>query len=147
MPEKPYKHWARLQLTHTFPSKIFSVLSTSQPGIPCVLSGINGFHIGQDQLQDQPHLFQSVDHHKESSALSLCLQVGKKMLTYFAEVGLVESWQSWELSDMSTLGKVDSSQLLVSKCKFFYWTWVICDFIRTYKKEKIDCLNLSFHAR
>jgi len=61
---------------------------------------IAGFHIGQDQPQAQPHLFQSVDHRKESSTLSLCPQVGKKMLlTYFVEVTLVKFWQSWELSD------------------------------------------------
>lgn len=59
--------------------------------------GINGFQIGQDELQAQPHLFQSVDHHKESSALSLHPQARKKMLTYFVDIVLAKSWQSWKL--------------------------------------------------
>lgn len=100
---------------------------------------INGFHIGQDQLQVQLHLFQSIAHHKENSALSLSPQVAKIFLWSLGNSGSHQTCGYPKESGIGTffIFKMQIS-LLSMRNLWFYKN------LKILQERKIDCVNIFF---
>lgn len=90
--------YARGKLVGLLPNKILLALCALQPRNPAVFLFIRcqwvSHRTGSASGSASPPSKVRISRDKESSALSLHPQVGKKLLTYFVEIALVKSWQS-----------------------------------------------------